>query len=183
MTKYLALLRAINVGGQKLIKMMELQKMLSSIKELSNVKTYFQTGNIQFETEVLDSESLEEELEIFFQHNLGYKVNVIIRRSSSIIKMYKENPFKNLISTPDDKYYVGFLQTAPLKQPSLPLINAKEGLEMFKLENKNAYIISKRKSNGWYGFPNNFIEKELSVISTARNWTTIDKIVRYSLNQ
>jgi uncharacterized protein (DUF1697 family) len=183
MTKYLALLRGINVGGQKLIKMKELQKMLSSIKEISNVKTYLQTGNILLDTSTLDGENLEKELELFIQQKLGYKVNVIVRRLSSIMKMYNDDPFKDLISNRNEKYYVCFLQSAPLKQPILPLINAKDRLEVFKLDNKDAYIISRRKSNGWYGFPNNFIEKELSLISTARNWTTIYKIVRYSLKQ
>jgi uncharacterized protein (DUF1697 family) len=35
-----------------------------------------------------------------------------------------------------------------------------------------------KEIKGRYGFPNNFIEKELNVISTARNWTTINKIVK-----
>lgn len=35
----------------------------------------------------------------------------------------------------------------------------------------------KKKKNGGYGFPNNFIEKELGVQTTTRNWSTVSKIV------
>ena len=59
----------------------------------------------------------------------------------------------------------------------MPLENPKEGLELIRLDEKEAYLVSK-EINGRYGFPNNFIEKELNVISTARNWTTINKIVK-----
>jgi hypothetical protein len=39
------------------------------------------------------------------------------------------------------------------------------------------FIVSRRKKNGFYGFPNNFIEKELGVSATTRNWSTLTRIV------
>ncbi|PFR83257.1 cytoplasmic protein, partial [Bacillus cereus] len=50
MTIYIALLRGINVGGHKIIKMADLKQMFESI-ELKQVKTYIQSGNIVFESE------------------------------------------------------------------------------------------------------------------------------------
>jgi uncharacterized protein (DUF1697 family) len=44
---------------------------------------------------------------------------------------------------------------------------------MTKLE---AFIVSRRKPSGFYGFPNNFIEHELDVLATSRNWSTVTKI-------
>ena len=37
--------------------------------------------------------------------------------------------------------------------------------------------MSRRKRSGFYGFPNNFIEKELEVPATSRNWSTLTKLV------
>jgi len=37
-------------------------------------------------------------------------------------------------------------------------------------------IVSRRKPNGMYGFPNNWIERELGVVATARNWSTVTKL-------
>lgn len=50
MTIYIALLRGLNVGGHKIIKMVELKQMFESIG-LTQVKTYIQSGNIVFESE------------------------------------------------------------------------------------------------------------------------------------
>ncbi|MED2801418.1 DUF1697 domain-containing protein, partial [Bacillus thuringiensis] len=49
MTIYVALLRGINVGGHKVIKMADLKRLFESI-ELKHVKTYIQSGNIVFES-------------------------------------------------------------------------------------------------------------------------------------
>ena len=48
MEKYVAFLRAINVGGQAIIKMDDLRKMFESFG-LQNVQTYIQTGNVIFD--------------------------------------------------------------------------------------------------------------------------------------
>ncbi len=47
MTIYIALLRGINVGGHKIIKMADLKQAFESIG-LKQVKTYIQSGNIVF---------------------------------------------------------------------------------------------------------------------------------------
>ena len=51
-TIYIALLRGINVGGKKIIKM-----------EFSDVKTYIQSGNVIFSTKEVDREKLEHDKE------------------------------------------------------------------------------------------------------------------------
>jgi uncharacterized protein (DUF1697 family) len=58
METYIALLRGINVSGQKLIKMDALKDMC---KELGykNIQTYIQSGNIIFQENNLDTRQLE----------------------------------------------------------------------------------------------------------------------------
>jgi uncharacterized protein (DUF1697 family) len=67
--------------------------------------------------------------------------------------------------------------TEPNSRPKLPLISATENLEVFAIKDRAAFILCHRKKNGWFGFPNNFIEKQLGVSATTRNWTTVRKIV------
>lgn len=45
------------------------------------------------------------------------------------------------------------------------------------MKHLEVFIVSRRKKSGFYGFPNNFIEQELGVTATSRNWSTITKIV------
>ena len=76
--------------------------------------------------------------------------------------------------------YVAFLLQRPRNKPSFPLHSPKEGLEAIRIRNREVFIVSRRKKNGFYGFPNNFIEKELGGVATSRNWATVKKIVSMS---
>ena len=176
MTKYHAFLRGVNVGGKNLVKMKDLCHLLDSIGFL-NVQTYIQSGNVSFYSKPGNIDSLQRKVEFHLEKDLGLKIKVIIRTLSCIQDIIRNDPFKNIEWNLQTKFYVCFLFDEPKTYPHLPLENPKEGLELFRLDEKEAYLVSK-EINGRYGFPNNFIEKELNVISTARNWTTINKIVK-----
>jgi uncharacterized protein (DUF1697 family) len=176
MITYLAFLRGVNVGGRNLIKMKDLGRLLDSIGFL-NVQTYIQSGNVSFDSKPDNIDSLQRTVEFHIEKDLGLKIKVIIRTLSYIQDIIRNDPFKNIKWNLQTKLYVCFLYDEPKIHPQLPLENPKEGLELFRLDEKEAFLVSK-EINGRYGFPNNFIEKELNVISTARNWTTINKIVK-----
>ena len=55
----------------------------------------------------------------------------------------------------------------------------KERVEAIAMTDREVFIVSRRKKNGFYGFPNNFIEKELGVPATTRNWSTVTRIVEF----
>ena len=44
---------------------------------------------------------------------------------------------------------------------------------------REVFVVSHRKKNGFFGIPNNFVEKELGVSATSRNWSTITKIIEF----
>jgi hypothetical protein len=50
-------------------------------------------------------------------------------------------------------------------------------LEVVGIQELEAFIVSRPKTNGFFGFPNNFIEKELGVSATTRNWSTVKKML------
>jgi uncharacterized protein (DUF1697 family) len=56
----------------------------------------------------------------------------------------------------------------------------KEAVEAIAIRNREAFIVTRQKPNGFFGFPNNFIEKELGVSATSRNWSTVTKIVDFA---
>ncbi|WP_276322385.1 DUF1697 domain-containing protein [Cohnella luojiensis] len=62
MTTYIALLRGINVSGQKLIKMEHLKGLFESLK-FGNIRTYIQSGNVLFESAEDDPELLTKKIE------------------------------------------------------------------------------------------------------------------------
>ncbi len=174
MTRYVAFLRGINVGGRGVLKMRELARMFASAG-CEKVKTYIQSGNVVFETRAGDLERLQRKLEKRLRDHLGIEVKVMLRTSREIGNLVSIDPFKKAGRDPKAKRYVAFLYGEPRSKPELPLRSPKEGIEVFLVKNLEAFSLS-REVKGRYGFPNNFIEKELGVPATTRNWNTVGKI-------
>jgi uncharacterized protein (DUF1697 family) len=93
MTKYVALLRAVNVGGTGLLPMKQLQALCSGLG-LANVRTYIQSGNVRFESP--DAEpAVTRMLERAIGEKLGRPVGVLIRTAPELRAILKANPFPN----------------------------------------------------------------------------------------
>jgi uncharacterized protein (DUF1697 family) len=108
---------------------------------------------------------------------LGQDPVIFLRTLNEIADMVARDPFQSFSSEPDVKLYVAFLAERPRIKPQFPLLLPKEGLEAFAMEGREVFIVSRRSPNGSYGFPNNFMEKELRSPATSRNWNTVVKIV------
>jgi len=78
MNIYIALLRGINVAGQKIIKMADLAKCFESMK-FKNVKTYIQSGNVIFETIISDTNKLSKKIEKKTPRDLRTRHNCILK--------------------------------------------------------------------------------------------------------
>ena len=90
--KYVALLRAINVGGNAVIKMADLTKRVESLG-LTDVSTYIQTGNVIFTSGESDSKVLEALLEKGIRDKFKYDVKVFVLTLSQLKKAAANNPF------------------------------------------------------------------------------------------
>ena len=177
MTRYVALLRGINVGGQKLIKMEELARIFTAAG-FRNARTYIQCGNVIFDSASANTVGLRKKIEKALRKALGYEVTVIVRPMAEIEVIVKRNPFKKIKTDGDVMLCVVFLADEPKHKPRLPLLSKAEKLELFEVKDRAAFIIARRKQTGWFGFPNNFAEKELGVLGTTRQWSTVNKILK-----
>jgi hypothetical protein len=65
----------------------------------------------------------------------------------------------------------------PPRKPGFPLRWPKEALEAIGMTDLGVFVVSRRTPNGFYRFPNTFVEKELGVPATSRNWSTATKII------
>jgi uncharacterized protein (DUF1697 family) len=175
MNKYVAFLRAINVAGHAKVKMRDLKQVFITAG-CKNVRTYIQSGNVLFEAPERDTKSLIQEIQNKLCELLGTEATVMYRTFREIEDIMRTAPFKEIEPETDVKLYVAFLSRKPHLKPTLPLLLPKEALEAVKVKNLEVFIVSRKKKNGFYGFPNNFIEKELGVPATTRNWSTVTKI-------
>lgn len=91
MTGYVALLRAVNVGGRGILAMADLQALCSELG-LGNVRTYIQSGNVVFESERPEA-ALKRMLEAAITKRLGRAVQVLIRTAAELKAILEANPF------------------------------------------------------------------------------------------
>ncbi|WP_158926861.1 DUF1697 domain-containing protein [Acidisphaera sp. S103] len=91
MTGYVALLRAVNVGGRGILAMKDLQTLCSELG-LDNVRTYIQSGNVVFESERPEA-ALKRMLEAAITKRLGRAVQVLIRTAAELKAIVEANPF------------------------------------------------------------------------------------------
>lgn len=176
MIRHVAFLRGINVSGQKLIRMEDLIQIFASMK-FKNIKTYIQSGNVIFDSTEKNTDVLTKKIEFGLNKSLGYKVTVLLRTMPELEEMVMSNPFKKIKTDENVKPYVTFLSEAPKIKHEPPFQSKQKDVEVFEIKNRDVFCLGLPLSNGRFGFPNAFIEKEFGVLATTRNRTTINKII------
>lgn len=172
---YIALLRGINVSGQKLIKMIELKAMFESLN-FADVSTYIQSGNIVFKAENTDNKSLEMLISKQITLKFGFDVHVHVNTLSEWRVFQGACPF-NKISHADQKYlHLTLLSETPEAQLVQKLNELKFEHEEFKLLQKAIYLFCPA-GYGKTKLSNNFFESKLKVKATTRNWNTVNQLL------
>lgn len=177
MLTYIALLRGINVSGQKKIKMADLKLHLEELN-FENITTYIQSGNIIFTTNSKNIIKLEKLISDKIKEKYGFDVDVIIKTLTEFEYTLNNNPFIKQKKDPT-KIYLTFLHSLPTETNIDQLKLVDYSSEEYIMDGKNIFFYA---ANG-YGtakMNNNFFEKKLKVIATTRNWKTINKLFELS---
>lgn len=177
---YIAFLRAINVGGSKVIRMVDLKGFFEEAG-LSNVKTYIQSGNVFFGSKEKDPKKLARKIEKHLLKSLGFVVEVFVFSIEELREMVISDPFSKRKINEDALNYVTFFGEEFQPKPKLPLVSKDKYILVFEIKNRIAFSLGYRKKDGHYGFPNLFLEKYFDNPATTRNWNTIIKMVGAAL--
>jgi uncharacterized protein (DUF1697 family) len=137
----------------------------------TNVHSYIQSGNLFFEA---GSDLLPVVRETVASLT-GVHDNLFVRTADDLHAIISGHPFGVLTGVRALKLYIVFLASAP-PIPDLPVVDEKERLELIAVHDSEAYVVSRRKDSGMYGFPNAFVEKHLGLPATSRNWSTVAKL-------
>ena len=92
MTVYIALLRAVNVGGTGMLAMKDLSSLCTELG-FENVRTYIQSGNVVFKRRLARTRVLAA-LERALNAHMGKKIYVILREASELRRVLEANPFR-----------------------------------------------------------------------------------------
>jgi uncharacterized protein (DUF1697 family) len=175
--RYVTFLRAINVAGHATVKMEALRAVFVSAG-CKGVESVIQSGNVVFESTDRDATAVSKRIRRRLRDLLGGEPVFVIRTIPELERMASQSPFKDSRASADPKLYVAFLERQPGRTPVFPLISSQEALEAIGMRDRDVFVVSRRKKNGFFGFPNNFVEKELGVTATTRNWSTVTKIIQ-----
>jgi uncharacterized protein (DUF1697 family) len=172
MKDYVAFLRGVNVGGRGVLKMERLRRAFADLGH-QRVETFIQSGNVLFAAEATGGEAaLAAEIQAGLAERLGMDLTVLLLTRREIERLVRRDPFGDEEAGLDVKKYVAFLARRPKAGFDLPIASAKDGLEVFSVEGREAFTLS-RRVNGRYGFPNGLVEASLGVPATTRNWNTV----------
>ncbi|NJN78972.1 MAG: DUF1697 domain-containing protein [Saprospiraceae bacterium] len=173
--KYIALLRGINVGGNKKIKMADLRDLLTE-NGFENVKTYIQSGNVVFEHSAKAASELVDKMMNIITEKYGFEVKVVIKTVAEIETITNRIPKSILQDIPHNRVFAMLLDAIPEKESTNKLLEIDFSPDAISIQNDVVYIVcpngvSNSKLN------NNFIEKQLKVSGTSRNYKTMAKLV------
>src|SRR5882672_1351084 len=107
MPVYIAMLRGINIGPHKRMKMEKLRASCESLG-FEQVKTYVQSGNVVFKATKQPPASLSKKLEDRIVRDFGFSAPVIIRTAEEMGKVIKDNPLLKEKGTDVEKLHVTF---------------------------------------------------------------------------
>ncbi len=165
MTRNIALLRGVNVGGHRKLPMKDLAKVLTAAG-CKNVRTYIQSGNI-----VYDGAVSAEAIGAAIEEHFGFNPPVCTLSARKLAQVAARCPYRRQAEKNPKSVHVYFLSAAASKTVASALDDAKSSDEEFKLDSKILYLHSPR------GLSASKIagkaDRLLKVDNTARNWNTV----------
>ena len=179
MTKYISILRGINVGGKRKILMADLRELYKSLG-FENIVTYIQSGNVIFESKKKNANNtFTKKIKEAIFEKYGFDVPVIIRSVEEIKNILKKNPFLKKEGAQIENLCVTFLSEVPSEENLEKIKTCDYSPDLFQIIEDNTFLFIEGKYHK-SKLTNNFFEKKLKVSATTRNWKTVLKLLELS---
>lgn len=176
MKRYIALLRGINVSGQKLIKMDTLKDLFIGLN-YSEVNTYLQSGNMIFSTKGIDQQLIANEIEVEILKVFDFEVPVLILTMDELEKIVRNNPFTHHFDKDPAYFHITFLRSLPTKIDFKVIDKNVQNEEEFVILEKVIYLYCPH-GYGRTKLTNHFFENKLAISATTRNWKTCNELLK-----
>lgn len=180
MNTYIALLRGINVSGQKKILMTDLRDLLTK-SGFENVQTYIQSGNVIFESEEANTNVLSDKIEQIIRDQYGFEVPTLVILPKAMEKAVSRNPFIVHPDIEETGTYFTFLKDSPNKEGIEKFNAVSYPGETFQLIDNVVYYHCSI-GFGKAKFTNKMMENKLGTRATTRNFKTTMKLISMCKN-
>jgi len=166
--KYLALLRGINVGGNRKVEMKRLRNLFESLG-YANVVTYLNSGNVIFESSI-KQEALQKEIPKRLKKEFGFEIQTLVKSEKEIQKIANAIP-KEWKNDSEQKTDVAYLFPAiDLKKTISELPIKKEFIDMRYVKGAIIWNLKKKEYNKSH--LNKIISLKQYQLMTVRNVNT-----------
>jgi uncharacterized protein (DUF1697 family) len=175
-TRYVALLRGINVGGKNLIKMAALKRCFEE-HGFAGVSTFIQSGNVLFESAEADRARLAAGIERMLTAVFGYPASVVLRSRRDLQQIVDRAPAGFGARPALYRYDVLFLKEPLQARAALAQVPVREGVDQAHAGRGVLYFsrLIRKASQSQLGrislLP---LYKQL----TIRNWNTTTRLLR-----
>lgn len=174
MTRFIALLRAVNVGRTGKVGMADLCKACEAAG-FRDVESYINSGNLLFGTEA-SREDTASRLQDILERDFGLSANrVVLRTPEELQRAINQNPFPESARHAPQFLHVHFMAGTPKEDADLMLTSYK-GPERVRRVEAHVYV-DYVGGAGHSALTASFFEKALGCVGTARNWNTCVKLL------
>lgn len=168
--RYVAFLRAINVGGHT-VRMEDVRRLFESMGA-ANVQTFIASGNVIFDSTVNREADLERHIEAGLEKALKFPVATFLRTLPEVAAAARAPAFSEAEIAAAHALYVGFLKTAPANAARAAVSAAGTATHRFKVDGREIYWLRLNLEEE-YVAPK--LDKAIGQ-TTFRNITTVRKI-------
>lgn len=178
MLRFIAFLRAINVGGHT-VKMDHLRQLFESLG-FSGVETFIASGNVVFETTSKNAKLLEGQIENRLREALGYEVATFLRTDAELAAIANYKPFRPSALDAAVALNIAFLAEKLDDKSKQKLMALRTEIDDFQVHAREVYWLCREKQSD-STFSNAVLEKTLARQSTLRGVNTVKKMAaKYS---
>jgi uncharacterized protein (DUF1697 family) len=179
MPRYVAFLRAVNVGGHNVVKMDFLRRLFESLG-FSNVETFIASGNVVFEAESENARALERGIEERLREALGREVATFVRTDAELAAVARYEPFAQSELDGAAALNIAFLADGVDGKSSERLMALRTDVDDFHVHGREVYWLCRERQSG-SKISNAVMEKALGQKSTLRGANTIKRMAaKYS---
>lgn len=176
MPKYIAFLRAINVGNHT-VKMDHLKTLFEDLG-FTNVETFIASGNVIFDAKSSKTEALESKIEKHLEKALGYEVTTFVRSTKELATIAEYQAFEEIeLSEEGNTLFVAFLSDWPSKEATKRILAQNSDIDGLHINERELYWLYRRK-NGESKLYGPILEKSLGLRATVRNVNTVKRIAK-----
>ena len=172
--RYLVMPRGINVGTRNRVPMADLRSKLAD-EGYSDVATVLQSGNVIVSSETVRPDEVAGAMQRLLCEEFAVNVPCVVRTASQVRGVLERNPLQEVVSDPS-RYLVNFLSEEPDPEAVAALLEEDHSPEAIAIHGAEAYIWTPDGVKAM-ALSYTYLEKRFGVVATARNWSTLERIV------